>query len=646
MKRTVVQMLREAAANYPDTPYLWEKQQEGWVSHSYLQVEEEATAFASALVKRGFRRSSSIAILSEGRAGWVIAELGTLLAACRSVPLSIRLLPEEISFRLNHAQARAIIVSRNTIESLASVLDKVDRRDFLVICLDGEGLVREQLARSTGLTYGKNLLFMDEVVDEGRRALEETRYTLEEIEESITEDDVATISYTSGTTGNPKGIMLTHGNYWANCVDSIAMFNVPRGWKTLLILPCDHSFAHTVGLYAALLKGISLYFVDARGGNFSLIRNIPSNLLDANPDFLLTVPALSESFMKKILSGVEARGWLVRSLFSAGVSCGIRYRGDGYRPPSPIVRIATWLPFRLADLLIFRRVRRMFGTDLKFFVGGGAYLDIRQQEFFSAIGIPVYQGYGLTEAAPVISSNTPAAHKFGTSGRIAPTVECRIVKSDGSYAAVGETGEVVIKGNNVMKGYFHNERATAEALDGGWLHTGDLAYSDEDGFLSVVGREKALLISDDGEKYSPEEIEAAIVGASELVHQALVYNDHRRYTTALVSLDLPKVELLLRSKKMSSIDLLKEIRSSFYGFREDSRHHNRFPAAWIPSTFQIVPEPFTENNQMINSTMKMVRHKIIEHYRDLIDYMYRSEGNVFSNERNREVLRTLFKLEV
>ncbi len=646
MTRTVVQMLREAASSYPNIPYLWERQDRGWVSRSFRQVEEEATAFASYLVKHGYRRNTSIAILSEGLPGWVVGELGTLLAACRTVPLSIRLLPEEVPFRLNHSQSRAVIVSHNTIERVATVLDKITRKDFVLICLDGEGGDREALARRHGLSHGKNLLFMDELIDEGRRALEETRLELEEIEKSIREDDVVTISYTSGTTGNPKGIMLTHLNYWANCVDSVAMFNVPRGWKTLLILPCDHSFAHTVGIYAALLKGIQLYFVDARGGNLSLIRNIPANLLDANPDFLLTVPALSETFMKRIKAGVAERGLLVEALFRWGLSCGIHYHGDGYRRPRLAVRLANWLPYRAAELLIFRRVRRMFGADFKFFVGGGAFLERRQQEFFSALGIPIYQGYGLTEAAPVISSNTPSAHKFGTSGRIAPSVECRVVKGDGSYAAFGEIGEVLIRGNNVMKGYFHNEKATAEALLDGWLHTGDLAFYDEDGFLSVVGREKALLISDDGEKYSPEEIEAAIVGSSELVEQTLVYNDHCKYTTALVSLDVAKIEQLLRSRRMSSIDLLKEIRSSFYAFKEDARFHNRFPATWIPSTFQIVPEAFSERNQMINSTMKMVRHKIIEAHKDLIEYMYRSEGNVFSNERNREVLRSLFKLEV
>jgi len=646
MTRTVVQMLREAASNYPNTPYLWEKQDRGWVSRSFRQVEEEATAFASYLVKHGYRRNTSIAVLAEGRPGWVIGELGTLLAACRSVPLSIRLLPEEIPFRLNHSQSRAVIVSRNTIERVASVLDKITRKDFVLICLDGEGGDREGLARRYGLSYRKSLLFIDELIDEGRRALEETRLELEEIEKSIREDDVVTISYTSGTTGNPKGIMLTHLNYWANCVDSIGMFNVPRGWKTLLILPCDHSFAHTVGIYAALLRGISLYFVDARGGNLSLIRNIPANLLEANPDFLLTVPALSETFMKRINAGIAERGALFEGLFRWGLACGIRFHGDGHRTQPLGARIANWLPYKLADLLIFRRVRKIFGTDLKFFVGGGAYLDVRQQEFYNALGIPIYQGYGLTEAAPVISSNTPNAHKFGTSGRIAPTVECRVLKSDGGYAAAGEIGEVVIRGNNVMKGYFRNEKATAEALSGGWLHTGDLAFYDEDGFLSVVGREKALLISDDGEKYSPEEIEAAIVGSSDLVGQTLVYNDHRKYTTALVSLDIPKVEQLLRARRMSSVDLLKEIRASFYSFKDDSRFHNRFPGVWIPSTFQIVPEPFNEHNQMINSSMKMVRYRIIEAHRDLIEYMYRSEGNIFSNERNREVLRSLFKMEV
>jgi long-chain acyl-CoA synthetase len=387
--------------------------------------------------------------------------------------------------------------------------------------------------------------------------------------------DVATISYTSGTTGNPKGIMLTHRNYCANCQDAVTMFDVPQDFSTLVILPCDHSFAHTVAIYAGLLRGIALSFVDRRRGPTGMLRNIPVNLQETNPSFLLTIPALSGSFMKKIKAGVASKGGLIDRLFTAGIRNGIRYHGNGFRRPPPGVRLGALLPFKLAELLVFGKVRRSaFGRRIQFCVGGGALPDLWQQEFFKALGVPVYQGYGLTEAAPVISSNTPQARKLGSSGRLAPSVQCRIVTAGSREAKIGEKGEIVVRGENVMKGYYKNPEASAEALRDGWLYTGDLGYLDEDGFLYVVGREKALLIADDGEKYSPED-------SSALISQIMIYNDHRRYTVALIVIDARQTARALREKgggdPDSAIQLLRE---SFYLFQGQEAYRDRFPPRW------------------------------------------------------------------
>jgi long-chain acyl-CoA synthetase len=299
----------------------------------------------------------------------------------------------------------------------------------------------------------------------------------------------------------------------------------------------------------------------------------------------------------------------------------------------------------VAKLLVFNRIKKMvFGGSIRFCIGGGALLDVKQQEFFASFGVPVYQGYGLTEAAPIICANTPRKHKFGTSGMVFPSIECRLVKADGSPAGAHETGEIVIRGGNVMKGYFKNPDASAHALRDGWLYTGDLAYWDADGFLVVVGREKALLITDDGEKYSPEEIEEAIGFSTDVIDQVMAYCDHRKYTMALVSLDTGKVERLIRSRGIRSADeLLPVLNGELYRFRADPKA-KKVQAAWVPSVFQIVGEPFSEQNGTINSTMKMVRHRIAEVHADLIEYAYTKEGSITENPRNLTVLRDLFKL--
>ena len=206
----------------------------------------------------------------------------------------------------------------------------------------------------------------------------------------------------------------------------------------------------------------------------------------------------------------------MKGIFNRGIEAAIKRNGDGYRKPGLATQIATYFNYAVADKLIFKKLRKIWGSKIEFFVGGGALLDIKQQQFYKAIGVPVYQGYGLTEATPIISTNTPFFHKMGTSGKVLGNITCKICDENGKELPKGEKGEIVIKGDNVMKGYYKNPEATAETLKDGWLYTGDLGFFDKDDFLVVVGREKALLISEDGEKYSPEEIEEAIVNSSSL----------------------------------------------------------------------------------------------------------------------------------
>jgi long-chain acyl-CoA synthetase len=647
MDRTVLHMLHEGARRFAEVPYLGRKTDGGWTTRSFSEVEADSAAFAAALIGRRFARAQALAILAEGSPNWVIGELGLLRAGCVSVPLSIQLLPEEVLFRLEHSRARALLCSLAQLEKLTPLAGRLRRRRVLVIVLDeepGTAAAAGALFARLRLRAGKDAVLFADLLAEGRGSFPRMLVRVQKAEAKVGEDDVVTISYTSGTTGNPKGIMLTHRNYAVNCSDAVQMFEVPQGYRTLVILPCDHSFAHTVAIYAALLRGVTLYFADSRGGGLAMVRNIPANLLETNPVFLLTVPALSGNFMKKIQRAIHEKGRAIDGLFQAGLRAGKRLHGDGFRRPPLLTRAAAWPVYRLADALVFRRVRRTFGSGIRFFVGGGALLDVGQQEFFKALGLPVYQGYGLTEAAPVISSNTPKAHKLGSSGRLAPSVRCRIVTDEGREAGVGEKGEIVVQGENVMKGYFRNPRATREALRGGWLYTGDLGYLDADGFLHVIGREKALLIAEDGEKYSPEEIEEAIVNCSPFVSQIMLFNDHCRYTTALVVLDAEKTrETVAATPALARADgLIEAVRQSLADFQSREAYRDRFPPRWLPATFQVLPEPFSLQNRMLNSTLKIVRHRICEAYAEELTYMYGPEGGVPANPRNRDTVRRLF----
>lgn len=639
MKRTVLQMLRDSAKKYPKTAYTNQKGDAGWIGMSYPVVLNESRFLAAGLVATGISKGDKIAILAEGRNRWITSEYAILFAGGTSIPLSIKLLPEEVLFRLNHSESKVVITSRNTFEKVASAWKKCEFTKRIIYLDDDLDAIKPQCTEF-GIDPDKDITLYSSLLQNGKNIWEEMESTLEAIEEGVAEDDVVTITYTSGTTGDPKGIMLTQLNYYSNSNDAMDFFNVNEGDRLYIIPPLDHSFAHTVGIYAALVRGLSLYFVDARGGGMQTLKNIPINLVEANPHFLITVPAITSNFMNKIKDAVTSKGKVITWLFNNGLTAGIRIHDNGFRKANIFVRLTNYLPYKLADILIFKKVRKIFGSNIRYCVGGGALLDIRQQTFFSALGVPVYQGYGLSEATPIISANTREIHKFGTSGMVIPNVECKIIKQGGQEAAIGEKGEIVIRGNNVMKGYYKNDEATAKTIIDGWLYTGDLGYFDEDGFLVVIGREKALLISADGEKYSPEGIEEAIQNSAELISQVMVYNDMRKYTTAIVTLDSAKVTKYVEKHHIADGEvLLKAIIQDFYHFKNSNEYRNKIPERWIPSTFQIAPELFSEQNHMINTTMKMVRHKIQEVYHDKIELMYTPEGSNAVNNLNREAVR-------
>lgn len=641
--KTIIEMLNYSVEKFKFRPYLTDKTDEGWVSKSFLDAKEETYIIAAGLDDYGIKRNDKIAILSEGRSQWVIAELAIIHLNSISVPLSIKLLPEELLFRLNHSEAKGIFISKNNIEKLFQIYNQIENKNFKIFYLDDNDEILDYLINKYEVNVNQNnIIFYKELYKKGKKRLETEPDLIDNIVKTIKEDDVVSILYTSGTTGNPKGIMLTHKNYYANVEDSVDIFKIPENYKTLIILPIDHSFAHTVALYGALFKAINLFFVDARGGNLSMLKNIPSNLKETNPDFLLTVPAITGNFMKKIKEGVAQKGKLINFLFTSGLNAGIKYNGNGFNKTGLFTKLINYLPYKFAKKVIFPKITSIFGNNLKFCVGGGALLDIKQQEFFYTLGIPVFQGYGLSEASPVISTNTPKKHKLGSSGCVLKSIDCKIIKDNGEEAKIWEKGQIVIKGDNVMKGYFKNQEATTKTINDGWLYTGDLGYFDKDGFLVVTGREKALLISEDGEKYSPEEIEEAIVNSSDLIYQVMLYNDHKKYTVSLITLDLNNFKNFIKYKNLEDTEkILREINKEFYNFNRLPEYKDKFQKKWIPSTFIIIEEAFSEKNKIINSTMKMVRYKITENYKDLINFMYTSNGKNYLNEKNINAIKNI-----
>ncbi|WP_321317380.1 AMP-binding protein [Labilibaculum sp.] len=630
--KTIIQLFENSVDLFGENPFLWEKTNSEYQSVSYQSLYEEVLLFAAGLCSLGIQKADRIGLLSEGRNAWVLSELGILFSGAVNVPLSVKLdAQNELKFRLNHSEARMLVVSKNHLEKIRLIKDQLESIETIIVLDENTELQEKEISLSQLLKMGEELS-------------ENDKSKLKEIQKNIEADDDANISYTSGTTADPKGIILTHNNYASNVYQASNLMEIPANFKTLLILPWDHSFAHTAGIYSFMLKGASIAAVQQGKSPMEALKNIPNNIKEIKPDIILSVPALAKNFKKNIEKGIKAKGPKVEKLFNKALEVAYKYNDAGWNKGKG-TRMFLKPLYMFYDKILFSKVRENFGGNLKFFVGGGALLDIELQRFFYAIGIPMYQGYGLSEASPIISSNAHHNHKLGSSGFIVPNMDLKICDDNGNALPAGEKGEIVIKGGNVMKGYWKNERASAESLRDGWLHTGDMGYVDQDGFLYVLGRFKSLLIANDGEKFSPEGIEEAFVDQSPLLDQCLLYNNQNPYTIALVVPNkgavlarLKPLQLTLESEEGQTA-ALELIQNELNEYRPGGKHEDMFPHRWLPTAIGILPEAFTEENKLLNSTMKVVRDRVIGFFKEHVDFLYTPDGKDLFNSRNKENLR-------
>ena len=613
MKRTLIDLFEESVAKYSDNIFLLEKENKEYKPTTYAQTKAQAEQFGAGLCSIGFEKKSNASILSEGRNLWIIGELAIFYAAGINVPLSVKL--EESSdllFRLIHADVTLLMVSERQLAKIRIIKDRLP-------------FVRHIVVFDKLLVYQDREIYYGDVVEIGKLYLESNRESFLELSKGIQNNDYATITYTSGTTADPKGVILTHRNYTANVEQALSCMDIPPKYRNLIILPLDHCFAHVVGFYIMISRGAIVATVQPGKTGIETLKNIPINIQEIKPHILLSVPALAKNFKKNIEQSVKSKGKLTESLFNFALNIAIIYNKDGWDRGSGWTFLLAPLKL-LFDKILFSKVRLAMGGEMEFFVGGGALLDKELQKFYYAIGIPMFQGYGLSEATPVISANTPARHKLGSSGILVKPMEIKILDNDGKELSIGQAGEIVIKGENVMAGYWKNPKATAETVKDGWLYTGDLGYMDKDGFLYVKGRFKSLLIGSDGEKYSPEEIEETMVTQSKLILQVMLHNNQSSYTIAVVVVD--------KNNPLGKEELIKAVAAEIDKYKGKGEYAGLFPERWLPATFILSQDPFTEQNRMINSTMKLVRSKVEDAYRERINFAYTTEGKNIFNKFN------------
>ena len=620
-RTTIIDFVNEYVDKYQDETYLREKVDGVWTETSFNKTREEARYIAAGFMALGLKKGEKVSLLAEARPLWVITEFGILFAGGVDVPLSYKLESDyDLSFRINHSDSRFIVASEMEIEKVRRVIGKCPNIEKVI--------VMDDIPLQEGEVYLKDIREM------GVKFMEEHPGELDERMASVGPDDYANISYTSGTTADPKGILLTHRNYTANVEQGASVISITRGDIMLIILPMDHCFAHVAGLYTMMSYGGSIATVPGKTPQAQL-RNILPTMKEIKPQVMLTVPAISRNFKKAIEKGVKAKGKTTETLYNIALKNARAYYKDYYNQGGS----QFWRkPFvKLFDKLVFSKIRETFGGKMKFCVGGGALLDIELQRYFCAIGMPTFQGYGLSEATPIICSNAPGYARFGSSGRIVSPMECTIRDDENRILPNGETGEIVIKGENVMAGYWKNPEATAETIVDGWLHTGDRGYicKEDPRYLYVTGRFKSLLISSDGEKYSPEGYEDNLAVISKYIDNVILHNNQSPYTIVLV---VPNKEALRVAAPGDKEAQLRLIQADVDVYRKGGSHAGQFPEKWLPTAIVVCDEPFTEKNGLVNSTNKVVRGKVEKYFEKRIEYAYTAEGKQLINPQNLAAL--------
>ena len=627
---TIIDFVEKYVAKYSQNPFLWEKNLDTnvWEPTTYEETLKKAKRIAAGLMALGVQKGEKVSYLSEGRDMWVIGELGVLYAGAVNVPLSIKLgETNDLVFRVKHSDSKYIITSKFQLPKIRASLPECPMVEKVII-------FDEVPDRKD------NEIYISEIMAMGDEFLAKNEEQFIQRYKSVGPDDYANISYTSGTTADPKGILLTHRNYTANVEQAHSVIGVEPSDKMLIILPLDHCFAHVAGFYTMMSYGASFGTVPSGKSGKEALRNISPSIQEFKPNVMLSVPTLAKNFKKSIETSIAKKGKTVERLYNFALKNAIAYNKEGYNKGTEFVDIFRKPLMVLFDKIIFKAVREGLGGQMKFFVGGGALLDIDLQRYYYAIGIPMYQGYGLSEATPIISANSPAKHIFGSSGKIVSPMEIKILDADGVEQPFGVKGEICIKGENVMAGYWKNPKSTADTIVDGWLHTGDMGYMRDEEMLYVVGRFKSLLIAADGEKYSPEGIEENLVESSKYIDGALLHNSQDPYTIALIT---PNKEALKAYAKELGLDpqtkeakvkMLELLQEEVNMYRKGGRLAGAFPERWLPAAVCVLPEPWTEQNHFLNSSMKVVRGRVEEAYKANMEFAYTPEGKNIVNEMN------------
>ena len=563
-----------------------------WTDLSYGELAERVQAASVGLRELGIRDGDRVAILSENRPEWAIADYACLAARCTNVPIYPTLPARQAEYILHDSGAVGLLVS--SAEQLEKALAIRQRLPAL----------RHIVAFDAG-ARGPGVLGFDELLACGRAAL--ARHPDWQARAlRVTPDDLATLIYTSGTTGDPKGVMLTHGNIASNVTTCVGLFDFSRNDECLSFLPLSHIFERMFGHYSMFHAGVLINYAGS-------IETVPSDMQERRPTMMASVPRLYEKIYARVLDSVRASPAPRRRIFAWARRVGEEWV-ERTLAGAPI---PTTLAFqrRLADRLVFAKLRARTGGRIRFFISGGAPLSPEIAKFFFAAGMPILEGYGLTETSPVMAVNTFSRTKLGTVGRPIPGVEVRIA----------DDGEIITRGPNVMRGYFGKPQATADAIDAdGWFHTGDIGLLDAEGYLRITDRKKDLIVTAGGKNIAPQPIEN-LAKSSKFVSNAVMLRVRRPFPIMLV---VPSVEPLkawavrhgLPADDLERLVSLPDVQTKVE--REIRKTLRDLAQFEMPKKFLLLPRDFSVEGGELTPTLKVRRRIVEERHRAAIEELY------------------------
>lgn len=593
---TLVEIYEAVVRNHPKSNNLNYKRDGVWLSLSAVEMFSRARRIALGLYSLGLRRGDRVALLSESCIEWVLADQGCILMGAITVPIYPTLSPDQVNYIINDCAARAIFVS--TRDKLSEI--EANSRE----CPTIETIILFDPARSSGAGF----VTLEELEARGRSLERENPQLINELAQAAKPEDLATIIYTSGTTGEPKGVMLTHSNMVSNLIDSSNHLEFGESDSALSVLPLSHVFER---------QAMNMYLHHGMSAYFGSLDTLGEHLREVHPTVLVGVPRIYEKILARVQDRAAAKGKLNAGLVNWSIEVGQRWaRLKADHKPVP------WelaVKHKLADLLIFEKLRKAMGGRIRILVSGSAPISDDVALAFFGAGLPIVQGYGLTEASPVITAGQINDNRIGTSGKPIRNVEVRIAAD----------GEIETRGPQVMRAYWNKpEETRAMFTEDGWMRTGDIGHLDAEGYLTITDRKKELLKTSGGKYIAPQPIEQLIKG-SRFVNQVVIIGDGRKFPAALI---VPDWELLESYAKLKGLDL--QTRAEFCRHPRIIDLFERQIAARTQKLAQfekikriaLLDQELTAENGELTPTLKVKRRVIDERYREVINRIYRDAG--------------------